>query len=366
MTSAVPASPGVPAAPGDPPSDAPLVIVTTSPRVAPGLLPLHVWNLLRARQVAAGPGHPQVDALAAEGIVVRVVPDATLDDVRALSPVAWLAAPGDHPTLRQGSVAGQPNAAVLVGSADLPGARLLDAVAVMDRLRSPGGCPWDAEQTHTSLMPYLLEEAYEAYQTLEDGDPDALRDELGDVLLQVLFHARIAAEDAGWSIDDVAEGLVDKLVRRHPHVFGAVSVEGAEQVQANWDAIKAAEAGGGSTVARVPLALPALSLAAKVQKRAAKAGLPAGAVVAGLDSAAPAGALAAAAAALPFASDADRAAGELLWTAVAVCRSVGVDPEQALRGAARGHRDRLAEQETRTAAGSGGGAPSSLAAADLS
>jgi len=366
VTSAVPASPGVPAAPGDPPLDAPLIVVTTSPRVAPGLLSLRVWDLLRARQVAAGPGHPQVDALAAEGIVVRVVPDATLDDVRALSPVAWLAAPGDHPTLRPRSVAGQPDGAVLVGSADLPGARLLDAVAVMDRLRSPGGCPWDAEQTHTSLMPYLLEEAYEAYQTLEDGDPDALRDELGDVLLQVLFHARIAAEDAGWSIDDVAEGLVDKLVRRHPHVFGAVSVEGAEQVQANWDAIKAAEAGGGSTVARVPLALPALSLAAKVQKRAAKAGLPAGAVVAGLDSAAPAGALAAAAAALPFASDADRAAGELLWTAVAVCRSVGVDPEQALRGAARGHRDRLAEQETRTAAGSGGGAPSSLAAADLS
>ena len=112
----------------------------------------------------------------------------------------------------------------MVGSIDPPGARLLDAVDVMDRLRSPGGCPWDAEQTTDSLKRYLLEEAYEAYETIEEGDLDALRDELGDVLLQVLFHARIASEGAegpAWDIDDVAANLVAKLVRRHPHVFAA-------------------------------------------------------------------------------------------------------------------------------------------------
>jgi len=354
------------AVPGDPTPDASVVLVTTSPRVAPGLLPLRVWELLRARTVAAGPGHPHAAALAAEGIAVRWMPDATLADVRALAPVGWLAVPGDHASLHPGAAAGQPDVAVLVGSTDLPGARLLDAVAVMDRLRSPGGCPWDAEQTHSSLMPYLLEEAYEAYQTLEDADPDALRDELGDVLLQVLFHARIATEDAGWSIDDVAAGLVEKLVRRHPHVFGAVSVEGPEQVQANWDTIKAEEAGGGSTVARVPLALPALSLAAKVQKRASKAGLPPGAVVPGLGSATPTDALAAAAEALVAPDGADRAAGELLWLAVAVCSSAGVDPEQALRGAARAHRDRLADQEARTSSGHSGGAPAAPTSIHLS
>ena len=101
--------------------------------------------------------------------------------------------------------------------------RLLDAVAVMDRLRSPGGCPWDAEQTHASLLRYLIEECYELVEAVELGDPAAIREELGDVLLQVLFHARIAAEtpadDGGFTIDDVAGDLVDKLVRRHPHVF---------------------------------------------------------------------------------------------------------------------------------------------------
>src|ERR1700759_5762228 len=103
-----------------------------------------------------------------------------------------------------------------------PGERLLDAVATMDRLRSPGGCPWDAKQDHASLAPYLLEEAYEAFQAIEDGNLPALREELGDVLLQIAFHARLAEELPAaerWSIDDVATGLFDKVVRRSPHVF---------------------------------------------------------------------------------------------------------------------------------------------------
>ena len=122
-----------------------------------------------------------------------------------------------------------------------PGARLLDVVAVMDRLRSPGGCPWDAKQTHDSLKPYLLEEAYEAYAAIEDGDRADLREELGDVLLQVAFHARLAQEHSEpWSIDDVAGDLVDKLVRRHPHVFAGAP---ADDLDATWEAMKKAEKG---------------------------------------------------------------------------------------------------------------------------
>jgi XTP/dITP diphosphohydrolase len=201
---------------------------------------------------------------------------------------------------------------------DRPGARLLDVVAVMDRLRSPGGCPWDAGQTHASLMPYLLEEAYEAYQALEDGDTAALREELGDVLLQVAFHARLAQElpeDERWNIDDVAGDLVDKLVRRHPHVFEGAS---ADDLEGSWEALKAAEKGRTSVTEGVPLAQPALSLAAKLQKRGAVLGVP-----------------------VPTY---DGLGGEL-WELVARCREAGVDPEQALRSVARHYRDTVAALE---------------------
>src|SRR6516162_4372703 len=139
-----------------------------------------------------------------------------------------------------------------------PGAALLRLVEVMDTLRV--NCPWDARQTHQSLAPYLLEECYEALEALEGGEESALRDELGDVLLQVVFHARIAAErtdGTGFTIDDVATGIVEKLIRRHPHVFGDVQVSSPDEVKLNWDAIKAAEraAQGGpppSVVGSVP------------------------------------------------------------------------------------------------------------------
>jgi XTP/dITP diphosphohydrolase len=199
--------------------------------------------------------------------------------------------------------------------ADPPGARLLDVVAVMDRLRSPGGCPWDAQQTHASLMPYLLEEAYEVYEALENGDLEHLREELGDLLLQVVFHARIAAE-GGWDIDDVAGDLVDKLVRRHPHVFAGAS---ADDLEGSWEALKAAEKGRVSVTEGVPLGQPALSLAAKLQRRAGKLGAPV-----------PAG---------------DGSLGGRLWDLVAECAAEGVDPEVALREVARGFRDRLAAAE---------------------
>ncbi|MDX6218402.1 MAG: hypothetical protein QOJ48_83, partial [Frankiales bacterium] len=153
-----------------------------------------------------------------------------------------------------------------------PGERLLEAVEVMDRLRSPGGCKWDAEQTHASLMPYLLEEAYETYEALETGDLDHLREELGDLLLQILFHARVSAE-TGWGIDEVAGDLVDKLVRRHPHVFAGAS---ADDLEGSWEALKAAEKGRVSVTEGIPLGQPALALAAKLQRRAARLGAPIG------------------------------------------------------------------------------------------
>ncbi|WP_420121531.1 MazG family protein, partial [Nakamurella sp.] len=163
-----------------------------------------------------------------------------------------------------------------------PHAALLDAVAVMDRLRSPGGCPWDAEQTHASLVRYLIEECYELAEAVEQGDRAAVREELGDVLLQVLFHARIAAEtppeQGGFDIDDVARDLVAKLVRRHPHVFAradgepAAGWDAADQQQ-RWDELKKTERGRSGVLDGVAFGQPAVALAAKLGSRAAAFGL---------------------------------------------------------------------------------------------
>ena len=218
----------------------------------------------------------------------------------------------------------------MYGSWDPPGARLLDVVAVMDRLRSPGGCPWDAEQTHASLAPYLLEEAYELLDAIEDDDLELLREELGDVLLQVAFHARLAeerAEDDRWSIDDVAGDLVAKLVRRHPHVFADRAVSGAAEVEANWEEIKAAEKRRRSVTDGVPLGQPALALAAKLRRRAAKAGLDGPTRRPGTTS----------------------AAGCSRWSARRV--AAGVDPEAALRATARGYRAAVRAAEAAGRAG---------------
>jgi len=193
-----------------------------------------------------------------------------------------------------------------------PGARLLEVVALMDRLRSAGGCPWDAKQTHESLMPYLLEEAYEVYEALENGDLEHLREELGDLLLQIVFHARIATS---FDIDDVATDLIDKLMRRHPHVFAGAS---ADDLEGSWEALKAAEKGRVSVTEGIPLGQPALSLAAKLQRRAAKLGVP---------------------------EVAYGGMGGELWAVVARCAEQGLDPEVELRAVARRFRDRLAVLE---------------------
>ncbi len=137
---------------------------------------------------------------------------------------------------------------------------------VMDKLRSPGGCPWDAEQDHTSLLKYLLEESYEFIESVENNDRAAMQEELGDLLLQVYFHSRMAEEDAKqpFNIEDVAKSVADKLIRRHPHVFAGESVSGSAEVLENWEKQKAAEKGRSSAIDGVPLAQPALPLATKV------------------------------------------------------------------------------------------------------
>ncbi len=206
---------------------------------------------------------------------------------------------------------------------------LRELVAVMDRLRSPGGCPWDAEQTHRSLVEYLIEEAYEVVEAIEADDRDHLREELGDLLLQVVFHARIAQEDPQdpWDIDDVADGIVAKLVRRHPHVFADDTVETPEHVESRWHALKTAEKGRASVTEGIPPALPALLLAGKLLSRSS-----------GLEVEIPARSAAESALA-DIEDEADL--GELLLAIAAVSRDRGWDPEAALRGATRSHARRI-------------------------
>jgi XTP/dITP diphosphohydrolase len=215
----------------------------------------------------------------------------------------------------------------------VPGWRLLELVQVMDTLRVR--CPWDARQTHASLAPHLLEETYEALDALTAGDQAALCEELGDVLLQVMFHARVAQErtdGTGYDIDDVAEGITAKLTRRHPHVFGDADVSGPDEVKLNWDAIKAAEraaASGGQAVSAldgIPLGQPALSLAAQLLRRAGRAGAPAELVAAdaGPDGGHGAGGL-----------------GAELLALVVRAQAQGLDPELELRAAALAYADRV-------------------------
>ena len=152
------------------------------------------------------------------------------------------------------------------------GSQLQRLVEVMDQLRSPGGCPWDAEQTHESLLKYLLEESYEFVDAVHNGDRKDMREELGDVLLQVYFHARIAQEDPTdpFTIEDVAQGIADKLIRRHPHVFAGVEVRDSQEVLQNWEEIKKQEKGRTSALDGIAMAQPALPLIEKLLYRAEK------------------------------------------------------------------------------------------------
>ncbi len=148
---------------------------------------------------------------------------------------------------------------------------LYNLVAVMKRLREKGGCPWDREQTHETLKPYLIEEAYEVLEAIDRKDNKALKEELGDMLLQIVFHAQIASEERQFTVDDVAEAIVNKLKRRHPHVFGKVEVEDSEEVLKNWEEIKKKE-GKKSVLDGVPKYLPSLLKARRVQEKVKRVG----------------------------------------------------------------------------------------------
>jgi XTP/dITP diphosphohydrolase len=270
------------------------------------------WRAVSAADRVLAGDAATVEALRAEGVDCEHVAD----------PARWLDGSHSDDEADEDVVLLLDSALLPEGSAtasyDQPGSRLLDLVAVMDRLRA--ACPWDREQTHRSLATYLLEESYETLEAIESGDVDHLREELGDLLLQVVFHARIAAErgSEGFDIDDVARGIAEKLVYRHPHVFAGLEVADAAEVDRNWEALKAAEKQRSSPVEGIPLALPALAYAEKVVGRLSKAGV----LPAGLDG--PTGA----------AGPGEELGAELLRLVV-TAREAGLDAEQELREAVR-------------------------------
>ncbi|MGW3327595.1 nucleoside triphosphate pyrophosphohydrolase [Streptomyces virginiae] len=311
-----------------------IVLLTTSHRVAPGVLSWPAWQTLHAadRVLCADPGHPQLPYLREAGIEVAFEsPDAHALVEACAGGRTVVVLPGGEGDQRltdglarlagSGRVS-MPDLELLPGSYDLPGARLLDLVQVMDRVRRE--CPWTSRQTHRGLAKYAIEEAYELVEAIEDGDREELREELGDVLLQVVFHARIAEEsedpDEAFSIDDVAGALVTKLIHRHPHVFGDAKAETPEDVSAHWQRTKAVEKRRASVTDGIPVGQPGLALAAKLAGRARTGGV---------------------AVELPR----GEGIGYELLELAARAEAAGIDPETALRAAARAYRDAIRAAE---------------------
>jgi XTP/dITP diphosphohydrolase len=277
-----------------------VVLVETSD-LLPGLLPFQAWDALATADVILmrdPAAHPSAPSLHAAGLDLAALEPTALgredlllsrpgapDDrrlakslvaaVREQGRVVYLLEDDERglaPALA-GMVAEHDIEIELVFLAQLPrGTELLRAVAVMDRLRDPdGGCPWDLDQDHHSLGRYLVEETYELLDAIATEDDDDVQEELGDVLLQVLFHARIAAERRAFGVDDVARALTDKLIRRHPHVFAGVEgVEDADQVQQSWDRLKADEKGGRGPLDGIPAGMPGLALLDALLRRVAR------------------------------------------------------------------------------------------------
>ncbi len=309
-----------------------VVLLTTSHRVAPGLLSWPAWQTLRTadRVLCADGAHPQLPYLREAGIRVEEsspTAEALVTACAGGRTVVVVATGEGEPALTDGlaRLAGSgrvamPELELLPASYDLPGARLLDLIQVMDRIRRE--CPWSSRQTHKGLAKYGIEEAYELVEAIEDGDRDELREELGDVLLQVVFHARIAEEDedAPFSIDDVAATIVTKLVHRHPHVFGDATATTPEEVKAHWLRTKAVEKQRESVTDGIPLHQPGLALAAKLSSRVRSAGLE-----------------------VPL--PAAEGIGYELLALAARAEAEGTDPEAALRAAARVYRDAIRERE---------------------
>ena len=351
-----------------------LVLVDTADEL-PGLLPLHAWSALMSSDVVlvGSADHPllahldladlhyevvtatdRTAALSRADLLSGMTPaekakaEAIIDRARAAGEAVYLFGRGDEEvftrTLGMEAARASLEVEVVYFSVKPKGARLLELVSVMDRLRDPGGCPWDREQDHRSLARYAIEEVYELIEAIEAGDRDAIREELGDVLLQVLFHARVAedegtADEPGFSIDDVADAIGAKLVARHPHVFADVTVADADEVVANWETLKAAEKPERTgPFDGVPTAQPSLSYAQALQRRAAKAGFEwsadaeaADRVRAELDEFLRAG----------DDAEREREIGDVLLSVVGLARRHGIDAETALRGAAARFRRRF-------------------------
>jgi XTP/dITP diphosphohydrolase len=222
------------------------------------------------------------------------------------------------------------------------GEGLIRLIAIMDQLRSPDGCPWDAEQTHESLVQYLIEETYETIEAIDSGELSHLQEELGDLLLQIYFHSRIAQEEtAGFNIDDVANGISDKLIRRHPHVFPnadgeVVEVDSSADVEANWQTLKNAEKQRTSVLDGVPVALPPLTQISKMLQRLENAGRP---------HLVPMRATSAVEVALMNGVS----AADLVLAAISALRAQGLDPESEMRSTAMQLRANIQVDEARIA-----------------
>jgi XTP/dITP diphosphohydrolase len=317
----------------------PLLVVALAPDET-RLLTLGEWDELRAceRVLFQRMDHPLRSRLTASGTVCqplagRRAPSAAEGEGWALvldpvSPLLFeLAGEGALVTCGPATAPDALTAAHAAPAVRRASASLATLVAVMARLRSSDGCPWDREQTHESLKIHLLEEAHEVLEAIDDGEPAALEEELGDLLLQVAFHARMAEQAGDFDLSDVAESIGTKLVHRHPHVFGRATVADADEVVRNWETMKLKDKERGGPFEGIPAGLPALLAAHKTQKRAAQLGWRPGEAEArrrarsALDS-----------------GDVDDA---LFWL-VAVARAAGVDPESALLRATGRFRESLA------------------------
>ncbi len=214
--------------------------------------------------------------------------------------------------------------------------------SLVRRLRAPGGCPWDREQTHFSIKRNLLEETYEVLEAIDGGDPKALCEELGDILVQIAFHAHMAEEAGQFTMEDVLKGINEKLVKRHPHVFGDVKVETAQEVEERWDAIKRSERGGASSLDRAPQDLPALAYSQSIQDRAARTGFEWPSAEAALDK------VVEEVGEIRLAStpeEREEEWGDVLFALVSAARQAGVHAESALRGANRKFYNRFISME---------------------
>lgn len=344
-----------------------IALVETS-EALPGLLPFQAWDVLgMATQVfvrdatthpsapylhAAGLDLVTLDPVALERADMDLVRPGNADDRRLAKALLARVSGDETPTYLLGPEDGG-LAAALAGMAGVPdveielvflaptpaGTEMLRLVGIMRELRDPdGGCPWDLEQDHASLVRYLLEETYELVDAIESGDDEQIVEELGDVLLQVVFHAQVAADRRAFGIDEVARGIHRKLVRRHPHVFSDGTAETAEDVQSSWDALKAEEKGRTGPFDGVPPAMAGLAFVETVQRKAARSGFdPAEHLPPGADVSQQLGALRSTA-------DPDRRVeilGGLISAIVGLAREFDVDPEAAARSAARSLRDQV-------------------------